>query len=142
MPTIAQNDNKIVQLKKFIAQKRKELGDEPKFRPITTCQFKVDLSFNTNIHTLNSVQSLNNALMYLGLYELAAEKAGLSADEVQINGFTINEWRTDIEAKKKFVEYQVQSKELSDLEDKLDGMISEARRTAMTLDEIAELLGN
>ncbi len=140
MATTTQNDNKIVHLKKIVAQKRKELGDEPKFRPITTCQFKIDLSFNTNIHTLNSVQSLNNALMYLGLYELAAEKAGLSADEVQINGFTINEWRKDIEAKKSFVEYQLKKQELANLETKLDGMMSEARKNAISLDEIAELL--
>lgn len=142
MPTTTQNDNKIVQLKKVVAQKRKELGDEPKFRPITTCQFKIDLTFNTNIHALNSVQSLNNALMYLGLYELAAEKAGLSADEVQINGFSISDWRKDIESKKSLIEYQTKKQELSNLEGKLDGMLSEAQKTAISLDEIAELLGN
>jgi hypothetical protein len=142
MPTTTQNDNKIVQLKKIVAQKRKELGDEPKFRPITTCQFKIDLTFNTNIHALNSVQSLNNALMYLGLYELAAEKAGLSADEVQINGFSISDWKKDIESKKSLIEYQTKKQELSNLEGKLDGMLSEAQKTAISLDEIAELLGN
>lgn len=142
MPTTTQNDNKIVQLKKVVAQKRKELGDEPKFRPITTCQFKIDLTFNTNIHALNSVQSLNNALMYLGLYELAAEKAGLSADEAQINGFSISDWRKDIESKKSLIEYQTKKQELSNLEGKLDGMLSEAQKTAISLDEIAELLGN
>lgn len=142
MPTTVQNDNKIVQLKKVVAQKRKELGDEPKFRPITTCQFKIDLTFNTNIHTLTNVQSLNNALMYLGLYEIAAEKSGLSADDVQINGFSISDWRRDIESKKSLVEYQVKKQELSNLESKLDGMLSEARKTAISLDEIEELLEN
>ena len=138
----SKNDDKIVQLKEVIAKKKKDLGDEPKFRPVTTCQLKVDLSFNTNVHTLNSIQAANNALMYLGLYELAAEKAGLSLDEVQINGFSLNDWKKDILAKKTLVEYQLKKQELSSLEEKLDGMLSEARRNALTLDEIADLLEN
>ena len=135
-----QNDEKIVQLKEVIAQKRKDLGDEPKFRPITTCQLKIDLSFNTNVHTLNSVQSVNNALMYLGLYELAAENAGLHPDDVEINGFTITEWKKDIAAKKASVEYNLKKQELANLETKLDGMLSDVRKNAITLDEISELL--
>ncbi len=141
MSLTSKNDEKIVQLKSIVAQKRKELGDEPKFRPITTCQFKMDLAFNTNIHTLNSVQSANNALMYLGLYELAAEKAGLSVDEVQINGFSLSEWRKDIVARKSLIEYQLKKQELASLEEKLDGMLSEAMKNAVSLDQIAELLG-
>ena len=140
MSLTSKNDEKIVQLKAIVAQKRKELGEEPKFRPITTCQFKMDLAFNTNIHTLNNVQSANNALMYLGLYELAAEKAGLSPDEVQINGFSLPEWRKDILARKSLIEYQLRKRELTCLEEKLDGMLSEAMKNAVSLDQIEELL--
>lgn len=138
----SKNDDKIVQLKEVIAKKKKDLGEEPKFRPTTTCQLKIDLSFNTNVHTLNSIQSANNALMYLGLYELAAEKAGLASEDVQINGFTIQEWKKDVLAKKALVEYHLKKQELTSLEEKLDGMLSEARKNALTLDEIAGLLNN
>lgn len=134
------NDDKIIKLKETIEQKRVELGKEPRFVPVTSCLLKVDFSINTNIHTLNDINSINNALLVLGLYELAAEKQGISTKEVELNDFTLEDWLNDLKSKKNQLEYRKKKKELDGLETKLTGLMSETKKTELAINDIEKFL--
>ena len=134
------NDDKIIKLKETIAKKKADLGREPKFTPLTSCMLKVDLGINTNIHTMQSLDSVNNALMMLGLYELAAKGMDISTSEVMINGFTLESWITDLKSKREQILYRKNRKELDELESKLDGLMSEKKKTELAIDDIEKML--
>lgn len=134
------NDKKIMQLTALVEEKRASLGTCPKFTPKTTCMLKTSLSIDTNINTFTSVNDTNNALFLLGLYQVAAEKVGMTDEEVTINGFTLADWISDVKAKKLQLLHKEKEKELTSIEKQLDAMLSDDKKTELKLDAIEKLL--
>ena len=59
---------------------------------------------------------------------------------LEISGYNIEEWITDIKCKIEIFEYKKKEAELKALEVKLDKMLSNEKRTELELDEITALL--
>lgn len=132
-----QNDEKILSLKKLIEERKKELGEKRKFAPITSCSIELD-GQRYNLNTL-ARGGLNLILVKLRSYEMAAEDLDLP-DMIYISGFTTRDWIADIQAKLEILSRKAKEAQLKELEDKLNTMLSEDKRTELELDSIAALL--
>ena len=136
----AKNDERILLLKKQIEEKKKELGKQPRFCPITTCL----LNYNGNrwnLHVLNSIKEINTVIVWLNTFVLSAKDLDIDCEDVVIDGFSVTDWIDDLESKKAVVEYATKKEQLTVLEKKLDKLLSDDKKTELEIDAIADLLG-
>ena len=79
--------------------------------------------------------------MMLVMYEMAAEDLGLSVVDYPVSGFTIPEWMADIESRLDEINRREKENELIETEKLLDSLLSDDKKTELTLQEIAKKLG-
>lgn len=137
---MSKNDDRILVLKKQIEEKKKELGKQPRFSPVTTCMFNYDGN-RVNIHTLTSVKDINTMLVYFNIYAMSAENLGINCEDVCIDGYSVTDWMEDLNTKKAVVEYNEKKSQLNALEKKLDKLLSDDKKTELEIDAIADLIG-
>lgn len=129
------NDERVLQLKEIIDKKKLELKGVKKFTPLTNCVLDLkEQKYNLNVLQFNDLQLL---LVRLNMYLMSAKDLGIS---LEISGYNIAEWITDIKCKIEIFEYKKKETELKALEMKLDKMLSDEKKTELELDEIAALL--
>lgn len=129
------NDERVLQLKQVIDKKKSELKGSKKFVPLTNCVLDLEgQKYNLNILQLDDLQLL---LVRLNMYLMSAKDLGIN---LEISGYNIAEWITDIRCKIEIFEYKKKEAELKTLEAKLDKMLSNEKKTELELDEIAALL--
>lgn len=132
---MSKNDERVLQLKEIIDKKKLELKGAKKFTPLTNCILDLeDQKYNLNVLRLNDLQLL---LVRLNMYLMSAKDLKIN---LEISGYNIAEWITDIKCKIEIFEYKKKEAELKTLEVKLDKMLSDEKKTELELDEIAALL--
>lgn len=134
------NDELILELKKRIEAKRKELAEEePKFDPVTNCSLPDGPGVLINLHTLTVSQA---ATLWARLNVLlkSAEQLGVEGD-LEFGGFHIRTWVGDVKSKYLTLKYAASRGELTKMEKKLDALLSEDKRTEMELEKIKKELG-
>ena len=134
------NDERILILKEQIEEKKKELGKQPRFSPITTCLFDRE-GCRVNIHTLTSVKDINAMLVFFNTYVMSAKDLDIDCTEVELDGFSVLDWMEDLKSKKAVVEYAAKKEQLTALEKKLDKLLSDDKKTELEIDAIADLIG-
>lgn len=134
------NDERIIELKKQIEEKKNELGKQPRFTPITTCLFDRE-GCRVNIHTLTSIKDINAMLVFFNTYVVSARDLEIDCAEVELDGFSVLDWMEDLKSKKAVVEYTKKKEQLTQLEKKLDKLLSDDKKTELEIDAIADLLG-
>ena len=137
---MSKNDDRILMLKDQIDEKKKELGKQPRFSPITTCMFNYNGN-RVNIHTLTSVKDINAMLVYFNIYAMSAKDLDIDLEDVCCDGFSVADWMEDLNAKRAVVEYSEKKAQLTALEKKLDKLLSDDKKTELEIDAIADLLG-
>lgn len=137
---MSKNDDRILTLKKQIEDKKKELGKQPRFTPVTTCMFTYNGN-RVNIHTLTSVKDINAMLVYFNIYAMSAENLGINLEDVVFDGFSVADWMEDLHSKKTVIEYTAKKSQLTVMEKKLDKLLSDDKKTELEIDAIADLLG-
>lgn len=129
------NDERVLQLKQVIDKKKSELKGSKRFTPLTNCVLDLEeQKYNLNVLQLDDLQFL---LVKLNMYLMSAKNLGIC---LEISGYNIEEWITDIKCKIEIFEYKKKEAELKALEVKLDKMLSNEKRTELELDEITTLL--
>lgn len=132
---MSKNDERVLQLKEIIEKKKLELKCVKKFTPFTNCVLDLEgQKYNLNVLQLNDLQIL---LVRLNMYVISAKDLGIN---LEISGYNVAEWITDIKCKIEIFEYKKKEGELKALEAKLDKMLSDEKKTELELDEIAALL--
>lgn len=132
---MSKNDERVLQLKQVIDKKKLELKGAPKFVPLTNCVLDLEgQKYNLNVLQLNDLQIL---LVKLNMYLMSAKDLEIN---LEISGYNLAEWITDIKCKIQIFEYKQKEAELKTLETKLDKMLSDEKKTELELDEIAALL--
>lgn len=132
---MSKNDERVLQLKQVIDTKKSELKNSKKFTPITNCVLDLEgQKYNLNVIQFDYLQLL---LVRLNMYLMSAKDLGVS---LEISGYNIEEWITDIKCKIEVFEYKKKETELKALEAKLDKMLSDEKKTELELNEIAALL--
>ena len=130
------NDERVLQLKEIIDNKKAELKLVNRFSPLTNCVLDLDdQKYNLNVLQLNDLKLL---LIKLNMYLMSAKDLEIS--NLEISGYYVSEWIVDIKSKIEIITYKEKEKELKVLEAKLDKMLSDEKKTELELDEIAALL--
>lgn len=136
----AKNDERIIELKKQIEEKKEALGKQPRFSPVTTCLFNRD-GHRVNIHALTSVKDINMMLVLFNTYAMSAKDLNINCAEVELDGFSILDWMEDLKSKKAVIEYTEKKEQLTKLERQLDKLLSDDKKTELEIDAIADLIG-
>ena len=133
---MSKNDDRVLQLKKIIDEKKENLKSCKKtFLPITNCILDLDgQKYNLNVLQFDELQLL---LVKLNIYLTSAVNLNIS---LMISGYSINDWIEDINNKLDVIEFRRKENELKVLENKLNKMLSDEKKTELELDEIAALL--
>lgn len=133
---MSKNDERVLQLKKIIDEKKSERKSVKRFTPLTNCVLVLDnQSYNLNVLQLDDLKIL---LVKLNMYLMSANDLDIGLD---ISGYNISEWISDVKSKMEIFEYKKKESDLKTLEAKLDKMLSDEKKTELELDEIAALLG-
>ncbi|MFC0903694.1 hypothetical protein ACFHWD_03195 [Clostridium sp. MT-14] len=131
------NDSKIMNLKVLIEGKKKELKKLKQFSPITNCSIELDRTrYNINVLTKEQLIAL---VVKLQAYMTAAKELEL-LDEYVISGYKVEEWISDIKTKLDVLTQKDEEKKLKFMENKLDKLLSEDKKTELELSEIENIL--
>ncbi|OZB98147.1 hypothetical protein [Paenibacillus sp. XY044] len=131
------NDQKILELKKQIEEKKKLIGKSKKFSPITNCSIELD-GVRQNIQTLGKEQ-LVLMLIKLNAYAASAKELGL-LDVYNVSGYNVIEWIEDLKAKLDFINRKDEENKLKAMEAKLDKLLSDEKKVELEIDEIEAAL--
>ena len=131
------NDEKIMQLKFQIGEKKKNLKTKKRFTPLTNCSIEID-GIRLNLQVLNK-ENLIHLLVKLNSYLLSAVDLGLD-EEYVISGYIIDQWITDIKLKLEILKYEEEDRKLKLLESKLHVLLSNERQVSLAIEEIESMI--
>lgn len=132
---MSKNDEKILKLKESIESKKSKVEKAKRFAPETNCLVWLD-DKNYNLNALDE-EALTLLLVKLNVLRMSAENLLLDLD---ISGYNITTWISDIKQKLSIIKQKRDLKELKDLEDKLDKLLSSDKKTELEINAIADML--
>lgn len=132
--THIKNDDKILQLKQKIEEKKKQLGDG-RFSPITNCNL-VWMETRYNLHSLND-DKLKFLLVELRIRENVVEEFDF---DYEVSGYNLSDWIEDIKSRLVILNRVEEERKLKLMETKLDKLLSNEKKVELELKEIEDLL--
>ena len=134
---MSKNDDRILELKKQIDEKKKLLAEKKvRFSPETNCILELDGNkYNLNVCGDDVLIML---LIKLNMYVMSANDLDIPVPE--INGYSIEMWISDIKNKLAVSSVKREENALKQMEAKLDKLLSDDKKTELEIDEIAALL--
>lgn len=135
---MSKNDDRILELKKKIEEKKQALAEKKvRFVPETNCILNMDnLTFNLNVCSDDTLLLL---LIRLNAYRMSAKDLDLEGFE--ISGYDVSLWMKDIQSKLDVSNLKKEESDLKKMEAKLDKLLSDDKKTELEIDDIAALLG-
>lgn len=131
------NDQRILTIKKQIADKKEKLGKSTRFAPVTNCSIEID-GDRLNIQTLAKEQ-LISLMVKLNAYLMSAKALGV-AEEYLVGGYSPVDWIADIQSRIEILSRKNEENQLKAMEDKLSKLLSEGKKVELEIDEIESLL--
>jgi hypothetical protein len=129
------NDKKVLELKAKIQEKRDKF-EKVKFTSLTNCSLELD-GVRNNILIMDK-DFLTLLLIKLNSYRMSMVDLGV--EELNIGGYAIQDWISDIQLKLKVIAQKSEEEKLKILEKKLGTLLSEDKKTELELTSIASLL--
>ncbi|GAA4879160.1 hypothetical protein GCM10023310_69110 [Paenibacillus vulneris] len=133
------NDQKILELKKQIEEKKSRISKSIKFSPVTNCSIEVD-GVRHNIQVLTKEQTIL-LMVKLNAYAASAKDLGV-LDNFAFSGYNVTDWISDLKAKLDFLNRKEEEQKLKAMEGKLDRLLSEDKKVELEINEIESLLKN
>lgn len=134
------NDQRILDMKKIVEDKKAKIAASKNFKPITNCNFEFE-GQRYNLHSLNNRETIVQIMVKLNCLVASAKDLNL-LDKYIISGFKAEDWMTDLKAKFDLITIKDQEKELSDLEQKLTCLLSNDKQVELQLEGFEEQLKN
>ena len=132
------NDQKILDLKTKIEDKKKLLTKLQKFTPITNCSIELDGTVRTNIQTLAKDQIIS-MMVKLHSYQMAAEDLCFVGD-YYISGYKPEEWLADLQLRLDILSRKEEENKLKSMEDTLQRLLSNEKKVELELNDIESML--
>lgn len=133
------NDERILELKKQIENKKEKIGKASRFAPITNCSIELD-NMRYNINVLNN-EGLMMLLVKLNMLRLSAVDLKI-VDKFVISGYKINDWIEDINSKLNILNKKDEERQLKIMEEKLTKLLSDDKKVELEIDEIESMLND
>ena len=135
-------DEKVLELIKKVEEKRNSITKSSRPRYKTNCTLNISRK-NYNIQSINDVELLvtiyAELLIKSNFYNQAKTELNVDIDFVY-DGYILNDWKHDIQARINKIKIQEEKKKLKLLEDKLDKLKSTELRAELELQSIEEEL--
>ncbi len=131
------NDERILELKKQIQEKKEKLGKSSRFNPITNCSIEID-GVRYNIQVLTKEQ-LTMLMIKLNSYLMSAKVLDV-AEDFNISGYHCSDWIEDIQSKIDIHSRKDEERKLKDMEEKLVKLLTDGKKVELEIDEIESLL--
>lgn len=132
------NDDRIIELKKLIEEKEKEIVPASLASKTTLILDFNGQKYNLNVMTLSELQILFCQLQAL---QTANEKlSNFYTEPLSIGGFFVVDWLDDIISKMNYLMTKNKKRELEAMKKQLDKLLSDGKKTELLLDEIMEKL--
>lgn len=140
-----QTDKQVQELFKIVQTKKTEIAKAEKPNWLTNCSFgyNKDSSSRSNIQVVADVEELVSILGFVIEKEKAFESAQQmlgTSEKFKWMGYSLEEWKTDIQTRINKIQISKKKKELESLESRLDKLISPDLKAQMELEEITKLL--
>ena len=130
---MSRNDDKIMELKKLIEDKKLSLAQGIKFEPVTNCSLELnEVRYNLNVLNRDEIIYL---LLEFNMLLISAKDLGLDK-EYKVSGYTLDDWITDLKVKLEMTMQKSKEAELLRMERKLDKLLSDDKRVELTLNDI------
>ena len=131
------NDERILELKEQINEKKKLISEKKvRFIPETNCILNIDgMTINLNVCPDDTLLLL---LIRLNSYLMSARD--LDVTDFKISGYSVTSWIKDIESKLDVSNLRNEGANLKKMENKLNMLLSNDKKTELEIDEIAALL--
>ena len=128
------NDKAISKLQEKITLKRGEMGQEPKFKPVTSCL--ITMGTGRKLDIKNATRDiLVSLLVDLNSKRMSADDLGIA---YQIGGGPVKDWIADIQSAIACLEYEQESRRLKSLERRLERLLSEDSKKERAIKAIAD----
>lgn len=141
------NDTRIKEmLSKIKVQIDEHLKNKPKTSYSTNGIFKDKSSIDAiiNINAITDIKIfisiVANLLEKNEYYKKSVELLAIKADDIKIDGYTVDEWISDIKQRIDTINWTAKRKQLQDAHEKLNCLISEEAKTSLELDSISAIL--
>lgn len=131
------NDEKILTLKKQIAEKKKTITNK-KFVPITNCLLEIDGEKN-NINVLTK-DRITFLMVKLNVYRMSLKDLGLDEESLKVSGFTFTDWIIDLKSRFDILTQKEEENKLKALESKLEELLSNDKKIELELSDIENFL--
>ena len=137
MNYMSKNDDRILELKKQIDTKKKSISERKiRFSPETNCVLNMDgMAININVCSDDVLLLL---LIRLNSYLMSAVDLGMN--DFEISGYSVIAWIKDIKCKLDISGLKKEESDLKRMENKLDKLLSDDKKTELEIDEIAAML--
>lgn len=137
-----EQDKKIQELFDTVQRKKSEIAKAERPNWETNCSFRQDLnsSASQNIQIISKVDDLVTIMAFIlekeHFHDIANKELGT---KVKFNwqGYTVDQWKSDLRTRINKLEIAKKKKELEDLESRLNGIISPEVRRKMEIDAIS-----
>lgn len=134
------NDRKILELKKLIDKKEKELRSLPKksFKTNLRQDLMTNLANNMNVMCIDQLYLFR---AFLNMIIVSSKQ--VNGEDVQLktsSGYTYQDMKEDADILIDTKEIQIENKKIHDLRNRLNNMLSEKAKVSMELDDIEKYL--
>jgi hypothetical protein len=144
-PVTKTRDEIIVDLQKLISEKKSKISKITNSTYLTNQSFKE--TTNSTSRNLNTVTDSNEIVEILAMllqkanaHAEAATRLGVKASEFKHQGYTLNEWETDLKTRLNKISISSEKKKLADLEARLAALESPELKAQRELDDIMNAL--
>jgi len=144
-PVTKTRDEIIVDLQKLISEKKSKISKITNSTYLTNQSFKE--TTNSTSRNLNTVTDSNEIVEILAIllqkanaHAEAATRLGVKASEFKHQGYTLNEWETDLKTRLNKISISSEKKKLADLEARLAALESPELKAQRELDDIMNAL--
>lgn len=128
------NDNKILELRKKLDEKKKMLIEPNRGRNKTNLKQEILSSLPSNLNIMN-INQLKTLKIFLGMF---INNGG--GELLTDSGYKYEDLLVDIESILLLKEYKEKEKEIAVMENRLNSMLSENAKTAIAIEEIEKML--
>lgn len=134
---MSKNDDRILALTSAINKKKEELAQKSvRFNPVTNCS----LEFREKRYNINTLTESQCEYMMIELtaLQMAAEKIGIP---LELSGYLVADWIADLSARRDILKIKDEERKLKVMENQLNLLLSEDKKTELAIEEIAQSLG-
>jgi len=131
------NDQVVFALQEQIKKKKASLKSSERFSPITNCSLNID----GERHNLNVVDIDLCKILLMKIHLLLTAAKDLQLEYVFFSGFSLEDWKTDLQSKLAYLGRKTEEAKLKTMEDKLQQLLSQEARVGIELESIANELG-